>query len=65
LADPCFSNADGTSRFSSDSDEFMRSRLFFSMTPRRFLRLCSWQLSVSPMDVLEDMMGAKLESFFV
>lgn len=47
FADPCFSKADGTSRFSSVSDVLILSLRFFSMTPRRFLRLISWQLSFS------------------
>lgn len=47
FADPCFSKAEGTSLFSSVSDVFILSRRFFSMTPRRFFRLISWQLSFS------------------
>lgn len=53
FADPCFSNADGTSRLSSVRDVLILSRRFFSMTPRRFLRLMSWQLSFSMDDGLE------------
>lgn len=52
LADPCFSKADGTSRLSSMSDELILSRRFFSITPRRFLRVISWQLSFSMEDGL-------------
>lgn len=52
LADPCFSKADGTSRLSSASDKLILSRRFFSITPRRFLRLISWQLSFSMDDGL-------------
>lgn len=52
FADPCFSNADGTNLFNSVSDEFILSLRFFSMTPRRFLRLINWQLSFSMDDGL-------------
>lgn len=51
LAEPCFSNALGTRRFSSERDMFIRSRRFFSITPRRFFRDNIWQLSASPGDV--------------
>lgn len=47
LAEPCFSKADGTRRLSSVKDELILSRRFFSMTPRLFLRVMSWQLSFS------------------
>lgn len=45
FAEPCFSKAVGTRRLSSIRLVLMRSRRRFSMTPRRFLRLISWQSS--------------------
>lgn len=51
--DPCFSKHDGTRRFNSINELFILSRRFFSITPRRFLRLTSWQVSESPGEALK------------